>query len=132
MRQTAKALLIILLLPVAALAVMAFPYLEFRRFIEPLSIDPALTSRVLAVIERHSDFQAGQFRNDVSHEVCSWEFVEEHRRLTAQPGWQLTARRNPGISFKKTSFWPWDRHGLSVASLPGQPCSAAVHRSDTI
>lgn len=131
MRQAAKALLTFLLLPVAALAGMVFPHFEFRRFVDPPSMIPSLTSRVLEVIERHSEFQPGQFREDVSQEVCSWE-LEKLRELTEQPGWQLTSGTEPGIWFKKTSFWPWDRHGLVVSVVPGQPCSAAVQRSDTI
>ena len=131
-RQAIRALLIFLLLPVVAFSVLAFPHLEFRRFIEPPSMNPHLTDRVLAVIDSNSDFDGGQFIVEVSQEVCRWDALEELRELATQPGWQLTTKVNHDISFKKNSFWPWDRHGLVVSYPTDRPCYAAVHRADTI
>lgn len=132
MRQAMQTLMLVLLLLAAAVVVMTFPYLESGRFAELPSINPTLTDRVLSIIDSNSDFPAGKFGIDVSDEVCSWNSAEELRALAAQPGWQLTAGDRSGIWFKKTSFWPWDRHGLALALGPHRVCAATVHRADTI
>lgn len=132
MRAVVMTFLLLLSAALVAIVILSFPYLEFRRFTEPSSIDPSLTDRLLSIIDAHDEFGPGEFINDVSNEVCPWVSEEQLRALVGQPGWQFTAHEVTESWFKKTSFWPWDRHGLQIDLNSDHGCCAYVRRADSI